>query len=63
MDGGVGVAAGEVLRVVVGDDGLPVFERFCFGEGFADEEMLGVEGGVLDAELAHEGTGAVGAVE
>ena len=63
VNGGVGVAAGEVLGVVVGDDGLPVFEGFGFGEGFADDEMLGVEGGVFNAEFSHEGAGAVGAVE
>jgi hypothetical protein len=56
-------AAGEVGGVPLVEGGAPVVNVFDFGEGFAGEQVLGVEGGILDAELSHVDTGAVGTVE
>ena len=57
------MAAGEILRVPLGEGGFPIFEAADFGKGFAEREVLRMEGCVLDAELAHLGTGPLLAVE
>ena len=63
MDGGVGVAAGEVGGVPLIESGAPFVNILDLGEGFADEQVLRVEGGVLDAELSHMNAGAVVTIE
>jgi len=63
MDGWVGVTAGEIGGVPLVESGAPFIDVFDLGEGFADEQMLGMEGGVFDAELSHVDAGTAGSVE
>lgn len=57
------MAAGEVFGVPLGESRFPIFQAADFGEGFAESEVLRVEGGILDAEFAHLGTGSLLAVQ
>lgn len=57
------MATREVVGVPLGESRFPIIQAADFGEGFAESEVLWVEGGVFDAEFAHLGTGSLFAVE
>lgn len=57
------IAAGAIDLVVAVEHGLPVGCRLDRNEGVADGEVIGVEAGILDGELAHRAAGDLLAVE
>ena len=44
VDGRIGIAAGQVFGVPLGEHGLPVVEASDLGEGLADEQVLRMAG-------------------